>query len=84
MHNQIEIFYYRKYKKFSLKPNRNRKKNFNNLNEFNFYNLEFSFECTISGQGLNPFPKPALHNRSVCGQAGSENPELHDGPQAYR
>ena len=82
MHNQIEIFYYRKYKKFSLEPNRNRKKkkNLNSLNEFDFYNLEFSFECTNSGRGLNPFPKPRLHNWSVCGQAGSENPKRHDGP----
>ena len=53
---------------------------FNSLNEFDFYNLEFSFECTNSGRGLNPFPKPGLHNRSICGQAGSENLKRHDSP----
>ena len=53
---------------------------FNSLNEFDFYNLEFSSECTNSGRGLNPFSKPGLHNRSICGQAGSENPKRHDGP----
>ena len=46
------------------------------MNEFNFYNFEFSSKCTTSGQGLNPFPKPRLHNRSVYGLASRDGTTL--------